>query len=72
MDPVSIGRYLQAFVALLGEGYSCDDSCDGGSLGAGEPMKLRAGISRTVRADAVVENDPKETGKSRPLRSKSG
>lgn len=68
MDPVSIGRYLQAFVALLGEGYSCD----GGSLGAGEPMKLRAGISRTVRADAVVENDPKETGKSRPLRSRSG
>lgn len=68
MDPVSIGRYLQAFVALLGEVYSYD----GRSLAAGEPMKLQAGISRIVRADAVVENDPKEIGKSRPLRSGSG
>ena len=41
-------------------------------LGAGEPMKLRDGISRIVRADAVVENDHKEIGKSRPLRSGSG
>ena len=60
MDPVSIGRYLQAFVALLGEGYSCD----GGSLGAGEPMKLRAGISRIVRADAVVRTITKKLGRA--------
>lgn len=68
MVPVFIGSYVQGFVTLFGEG----SSCDGRRLRAGEPMKLRAGMSCIVRADAVLENDPSDTGKSRPLRSMSG
>lgn len=68
MVPVFIRSHVRGFVTLFGEGFSCD----GGRLRAGEPMRLRAGMSCIVRADAVLENDPSDTGKSRPLRSMSG